>query len=70
MIEVPVINNTEKFNSATNSLVSSTKEPLGGKLKLIFGIFGILSVIGIISLILKITTVGFDAKSGWGIMLP
>ncbi len=66
MIEVPVINNTEKFNSATNSLVSSTKEPLGGKLKLIFGIFGILSVIGIISLILKITTVGFDAKSGWG----
>ena len=66
MIEVPVTNNTEKFNSATNSLVPTTKETLSGKFKLIFGIFGVLSVVGIISLILKITTVGFETKSGWG----
>ena len=66
MIEVPVTNNTEKFNSATDSLVPTTKETLSGKFKLIFGIFGVLSVVGIISLILKITTVGFETKSGWG----
>ena len=66
MIEVPKTHNPEKFNSATSSLVSTTNESLGGRFKLVIGIFGILSVIGIISLILKIFTVGFDAKSGWG----
>ena len=60
-----VLNNQEKFNAATQNLVSTTKEDMGGKFKLVFGIFGILSLMGLISLIIKITQ-GFDDKSSWG----
>ena len=67
MVEISNIdNNQKKFNNATSSLVSTTKESLGGKFKLVVGIFGIIALLGIVSMILKISTEGFNTKSGWG----
>ena len=60
-----VLNNQEKFNAATQNLVSTTKEDMGGKFKLVFGIFGGLALMGLVSLVIKITQ-GFDDKSSWG----
>ena len=60
-----LLNNQEKFNAATQNLVSTTKEDMGGKFKIVFGIFGVLSLMGLVSLIIKITQ-GFDDKSSWG----
>ena len=31
------LNNQERFNAATKSLVSTTKEEMGGKFKIVFG---------------------------------
>ena len=59
------LNNQERFNAATKSLVSTTKEEMGGKFKIVFGIFAALSIMGILSLVIKITQ-GFDDKSSWG----
>ena len=59
------LNNQERFNAATKSLVSTTKQEMGGKFKIVFGIFAALSIMGILSLIIKITQ-GFDDKSSWG----
>ena len=33
------LNNQERFNAATSSLVSTTKEEMGRKFKIVFGIF-------------------------------
>ena len=33
------LNNQERFNAATKSLVSTTKEEMGGKFKIVFGVF-------------------------------
>ena len=59
------LNNQERFNAATSSLVSTTKEEMGGKFKIVFGIFAALSIMGILSLLIKIIQ-GFDDKSSWG----
>ena len=59
------LNNQERFNVATKSLVSTTKQEMGGKFKIVFGIFAALSIMGILSLVIKITQ-GFDDKSSWG----
>ena len=46
-----VLKNQEEFNAATQNLVSTTKEDMGGKFKLVFGVFGALALLGLISLI-------------------
>ena len=40
-----VLKNQEEFNAATQNLVSTTKEDMGGKFKLVFGIFGALALL-------------------------
>ena len=60
-----VLKNQEEFNAATQNLVSTTKEDMGGKFKLVFGVFGALALLGLVSLIIKIAQ-GFDDKSSWG----